>query len=289
MLVLDRSGSMDGQPIADLKVAAKSFLDFFLSTQDKDKMGLISFATAARVDRPVGTNYVTAMKTAIDGMSADGYTNSEDAIDQANGPLGLTDQSGLPSDARVQQFLIFFSDGRPNTFRWTFKNKNVNYDAVSHCLGNCDPGEPKAMDHGLWRSDVNQAPLNVGGVQVPAAPTGDGVFPASKYGTNKNTTRWNVFDTYPVPGYAPDAYNLPDDLLHDRVCILAENLARLHAQELKDAGVVIFVIGLGTKINNAFLEAVATSPQQVYLAPTSADLQALFQKVAQDIKLRLVQ
>jgi len=47
MLVLDRSGSMDGQPIADLKVAAKSFLDFFVSTQDKDKMGLISFATAA--------------------------------------------------------------------------------------------------------------------------------------------------------------------------------------------------------------------------------------------------
>ena len=58
MLVLDRSGSMNGTPIGQLKVAAKSFVDNFQETQDTDKMGLISFSTAVTVDRALGTNYV---------------------------------------------------------------------------------------------------------------------------------------------------------------------------------------------------------------------------------------
>jgi len=37
-----------------------------------------------------------------------------------------------------------------------------------------------------------------------------------------------------------------------------------------------------------FLEALASGPDQVYRAYTSADLPTIFQKVAQDIKLRLV-
>jgi hypothetical protein len=37
------------------------------------------------------------------------------------------------------------------------------------------------------------------------------------------------------------------------------------------------------------MRQIATSPQQDYNAPTSAELQAIFQRVAQEIKLRLVQ
>ena len=283
MLILDRSGSMAGTPMTDLKTASKSFLDFFVDTQAKDKMGLITFSTSATVVRPMGTNYVTAMKTAITAMTTDAYTNAEDAIDRADGPGGFTNQNGVPADARVKQFAIFFSDGRPNTFRWTFKNKNATYDAIAHCAGNCDPGELKSMSGQLYRPDVpNETQLG-----VPSLDTGDGVFPGGKYGVS--TTRWNVFDKYPAPGYAPDAYRIPTGPMHDQVCVLASSLAVLHAQELKDAGVTVFAIGLGNKINGGFLDAVATSPDQVYMAPTSADLQALFTKVAQEIKLRLVE
>ena len=41
-------------------------------------------------------------------------------------------------------------------------------------------------------------------------------------------------------------------------------------------------------IDPNFLKALASSPDQVYIAPTSADLAALFARVAQQIKLRLV-
>ena len=82
MLVLDRSGSMSGTPIANLKTAATTFVNLFLDTQATDKMGLISFATSVTVVRALGTNYVAPMTSAISSMTAVGATNTEDAIDQ---------------------------------------------------------------------------------------------------------------------------------------------------------------------------------------------------------------
>lgn len=285
MLVLDRSGSMSGQPFADLKVAAKSFLDFFADTQNEDKLGLISFAASVKVERALGTNFVTPLKTAITAMSAGGYTNAEDAIDQADGPLGFTNQNGVPGENRVQQFLIFFSDGRPNTFRWSFTYKGVTYDAVASQAGNCDPGDANSMRLNLAMPN-READLP-GPIRLE--PTGDGVFPASRCGVNKLTLKWNIFDTRPVPGYSSTACGIPDRVLGDYTCKLASTLAVEHARELKDKGLIIYSIGLGQNIHTQFLADLATSPEQVYMAPTSAELRAIFQQVAQDIKLRLVQ
>ena len=116
MLVLDRSGSMGfngGKPIADLKTAATSFIGFFKDTEDTDKVGLISFATGVTVDVPLGNNFVKPMTKAIDKMNAIGGTNAEDALAHTMGPGGLTDQTGVAPDKRVQQFVIFFTDGNP--------------------------------------------------------------------------------------------------------------------------------------------------------------------------------
>ncbi len=140
MLVLDRSGSMSGTPISDLKTAAISFLSFFKDTQADDLVGLISFATGVTVDFPLGHNFVTPMTTAINAMNATGATNAEDALAQVSGPNGLTDQSAVPADKRVQQYVIFFTDGMPTAFRGKFKNQGTdNIDAVVCGTGNtCD-------------------------------------------------------------------------------------------------------------------------------------------------------
>ena len=292
MLILDRSGSMgtpdaNGKlPINNLKTAAASFVDYFTDTQASDKMGLISFSTVPRLDRPLGTNFVSALKTAIaaNNMNAGGNTNAEDAIDMANGPGGFTDQTGVPVDARVQQFAIFFSDGLPNTFRWTFKRNNTTYDAVARCNDNCDDPNNLRFDSGLYSASTG-GPLILGG----AVPTGDGLLAgSSKCGTI--STRWNVFDIYPVPGYAADACSIPiNPYMHNQVCTIARTLAILHAKELKDAGISVFTIGLGDGVDKPLMTALASSTDQALFAYASGDLQALFQKVAQDIKLRLVQ
>src|SRR5262249_6651200 len=123
LLVLDRSGSMSGTPIADLKTASKTFVNFFTPTQAQDHMGLISFATTATNNRTMTNNFAASMTTAINNLSAGGWTDTEDAIDQANAPGGFTDQSGLPPDDpdRIQQFMVLFSDGQPTAWRGLFK------------------------------------------------------------------------------------------------------------------------------------------------------------------------
>ena len=63
-------------------------------------MGLISFATTATVDFPLGNNYVTTMTTKINAMTAIGATNAEDALAQSYGPGGLTDQTGVRAGSR---------------------------------------------------------------------------------------------------------------------------------------------------------------------------------------------
>lgn len=282
ILVLDRSGSMSGQPFADLKVASKSFLDFFTDSQNSDKMGLVSFATSVKIERALGTNFVAPMKTAIDGMAANGWTNAEDAIHQADGPSGFTDQTGVPMQDRTKQFLVFFSDGRPNVFRGLFRNKGAIFDALVRVGGgNCDPGDNNQVALKLMN------PANGNDLAINSRPTGDGVLP-SKCGAATVTTRWYALDLDPVPGYPPDACGIPEPTLHNHLCSVAEALAVDHAKAMKDEGVTVFTIGLGARINSGFLEAVASGPDQVYMVPTSSDLQAIFQKVARDIKLRLV-
>ena len=294
IMVLDRSGSMKGQPIADLKLAAKQFVGFFSSTQDKDKMGLITFATSVIVDRPLGINYVTPITAAINGLSADGATNPEDALEQADGPLGFTDQTGVPGDRRIQQFLIFFSDGRPTAFRGNFMNHGGIYDAVGCVSGNCEYDSHGNPDGATW-NDLGRPTVETW-LGVDPRATGNGISRATCSGfsnpslpANSYTTRWYAFDANPVPGYAPTATCIPDPPLHNQICSLASGLALANAGVLKNKRITIYTIGLGSKVNTQFMQNLASGASLYFYAPNSSQLQAIFQQVAQEIKLRLVQ
>ncbi|HME43475.1 MAG TPA: vWA domain-containing protein [Syntrophorhabdales bacterium] len=286
MLVLDRSGSMAGQPESDLKNAAITFLQFFTDTQATDKVGLISFATSVTVAFPLSNNFVTPMTAAINAMTAVGATNTEDAIAQASGPSGFTNQTGIPGNQRVQQFLILFTDGNPTAFRGTFKNNNTNYDAVVCGTGNyCDQ---------VWPQLGN--PNSETWLNVNPVPTGDGLSTSSTSCCSGNsctqTTQWNIFSTYPVPGYGPQSCNIPSQFgppLAPYICQTAITMAIANAQTLKNNGVMIYTIGLGVNINQNFLASISSGTSFQYYAPTSSDLLSIFNLIAKDIKLRLVQ
>ena len=296
MLVLDRSGSMAGTPLTKLKEAAVTFVKFFESTQNEDKLGLISFATDAIVQRPLGTGYVAPLIGSapsyntgyINAMTTTntiaGWTNAEDAIDQANNGSGFTNQTGVAPADRIAQFMIFFSDGRPNSFRYNFINKGTTYDGVVTQESNCDPGAIGTNVGNTLTHPTNGTALNIN-----PSPTGDGLAAGSACG-NTNSTRWLIFDAYPVPGYGAPNCNIPEpNKLCPYVCDMAELLAELHATELKNAGVTVYTIGLGTQVHTAFMQGLASSNSMYYYSPTPADLQGIFQHIALDIKLRLVQ
>jgi Flp pilus assembly protein TadG len=286
MLVLDRSGSMGpgyGNAIVDLKTAAKSFVGFFKDTQDKDKMGLISFATGVTVNFPLGNNYVTPMTNSINSMNATGATNAEDALAQASGPNGLTDQSGVAPDKRVQQFVIFFSDGNPTAFRGKFKNKGTdNIDAVV-----CGTGQTCDTVYNQLGNPNSETWLN-----IDPSDTGDGKTTATSKCHPTATTKWYVFSQYPVSGYSdPEYCYIPhntNQALPKYICSTARQMAVDHATSLKNKYVKIYTIGLG-QIDKSFLSKIASGSSFEYYTPTSSELQAIFNTIAKDIKLRLVQ
>ncbi|WP_090044272.1 VWA domain-containing protein [Lentzea fradiae] len=115
-LVLDRSGSMQGAPIADLKTAAKSFVDIIDQATDGSldgviangsRVGVTSFAASASAD--VGlTGDAAAVKSAIDSLSADGNTNHSAAITTAQGQLA----GSVPGNAKK---MVIMTDGETTT------------------------------------------------------------------------------------------------------------------------------------------------------------------------------
>ncbi len=283
MLVLDRSGSMSGQPWADLQEAAVSFLEFFEDTQDEDKFGLIMFDTAAKVYRPLGTEFVTPMTTMINSTSTGGGTNPEDALDQADGPDGFTDQSGLPGDQRVQQFVVFFSDGKPTRFRGQFTRDGQDYDAVARSTS--------SSSQNLYD------PVTGSSLGIRQFATGDGL-PHGSSACGDPNTKWHILadPVYGINGskgfaalssYGQEDCNIPHGIMEDYAEYLEEQMAIDHAAELKAKGIFVFSVGLGN-IDQDFLLNISSGEDYVYYTPNSSELQALFHKIASAIKLRLI-
>lgn len=95
MLVLDRSGSMAGTPLSDLKTAAKAFVDIIDENTDGmldgaisngTQIGVVSFADTATLDQPL-TADANDVKSSIDALTAAGSTNHEAAIVTAQAQL----------------------------------------------------------------------------------------------------------------------------------------------------------------------------------------------------------
>ena len=106
MLVIDRSGSMGGQPIADEKLAAKTFVDQM--SLSRDQVGLASFADSASLDRQL-TRDGYSVKVGIDSLVASGQTNMSAAINVAQ-----TELRSSRHNTAARPVMIFMSDGQPN-------------------------------------------------------------------------------------------------------------------------------------------------------------------------------
>jgi Flp pilus assembly protein TadG len=299
MMILDRSGSMAGIKIEDLKTAAKNFLTFFVQTQAQDRVGLVSFGYTVAVDRALGTDFVAPMNAAIDKLIAFGATNMEDAFEQAGGPKGLPDQTTLPAGSLFrQQFVVFFSDGMPTALRDKFKYNGTDYDAVI-CAGpgNCRSNEYGSMDvrSYLYKPDViinnysdQESTANRYGFSADTTGDGKSVGASACPGLNTN---WYLFQKRTVPGYTAESCGIPNGPLVKYFCETARQLTLDNAQVLKNRGVRIYVVGLGTsqQLDENFLKALSSGDDYTFITPSSSELDAIFQRIAKEIKLRLVQ
>lgn len=114
-LVLDRSGSMAGEPLQHLKAGAQQFVRILAENtgapaggdiEGGSTAGLVSFAASATIDQPFTAN-VQALNTAIEALQAAGNSNIASGLGQANALFGTGDQDN-------RKVLVLFSDGAAN-------------------------------------------------------------------------------------------------------------------------------------------------------------------------------
>lgn len=112
VLILDRSGSMAGTPLANLKIGARKFIDIIDEATDSSqdgqigsgsRIGIVSFADTATQNTQLITS-VDTLKNAVNSLTAMGNTNHADAFTKA---MELFDPSS--SNAKV---MVMFTDGR---------------------------------------------------------------------------------------------------------------------------------------------------------------------------------
>ncbi len=112
VLVLDRSGSMAGSPLVNMKAGAKTFIDIIDEATDSSqdgnigsgsRIGIVSFADSATADTQLITS-VNTLKNAVDALQQAGSTNHADAFAKAT---QLFDP--LSTNAKV---IVMFTDGK---------------------------------------------------------------------------------------------------------------------------------------------------------------------------------
>ena len=98
VLVLDRSGSMTGTPLSNMKTGTKTFIDIISESTggtasgqigSGSRIGIVSFADTAMDNTQLITS-VDALKNAVDALVALGNTNHADAFTKALGLLTPT-------------------------------------------------------------------------------------------------------------------------------------------------------------------------------------------------------
>ncbi|MFN0008971.1 MAG: pilus assembly protein TadG-related protein [Planctomycetota bacterium] len=268
-LALDRSGSMNGNGgCSALPPAANAFVDFF--DEAYDRMSLTTYASHARLDVPMTTNFKAPVHAAVP-VGCNTVYGGFTFIDGGLGIAGAQNASVVPGPGEdLVKVIVLFTDGLANTFQGTF-------DCPPQTLINLSGSDAVSNPNNeVWALH----PLN--GAVLCQTPMG-GTFaccPSLLTFTELRT------------GMQLDARN--PVLVREE----AKDRAIIHARQMRLEGNVIYTIGLGNNLDADFLMRIANDRRSPYFtssqpegefsqAPTAAELQAVFLRLARLITLRL--
>ena len=287
-MVLDVSGSMAGTPLTNLKDGAKQFVQNFSDQENHSKFSMLTFASGVQKPFDLDHGYVNPMETAINGLSAVGATNAEDALAQANA-LAWTDQSSLPPNERGKQVVIFFSDGNPTAFRGDFKFNGTTYDAILATAGADIYGNMQAHDQQFQT-------MVTGDMERTGDGKSSGNTSCGWLDGRKDNVKWFIFEdpTYGLDSFSATVGLDPEtcyishpDPLYDYATWVIKQKAIDNAQALKDRDIEIYTIGLGN-VDPTYLEQLSSGPEFAYYTTDPAELAGIFQQIANILKLVLV-
>jgi Flp pilus assembly protein TadG len=277
-LVLDRSGSMtsDGGSTA-LPPAVTTFINYF--DNNNDEVAMVSFASNATIDVPIGYNFITPITNAVNAMKSKFSGGTF-------GPGGLTDAKAqndsisIPPGQNAVKVVVYFTDGYVNTIQ---DYLSCNGIPTLYNFGGHDTG-----------SSVD--------VFDPVSGNSIASYDGSSKWTPTTTCLKNVSKfTSAIDGQlkALNRTNVTADAKY-------RALQTATAMRAENPGMLVYSIGLGSSVDQAFLQQIANDPaSSTYNSsqPTgeavfasncpssqcSAELQQVFQTIAAKILLRLTQ
>ncbi len=288
-VVLDRSGSMtsNGGSTA-LPPAVTTFINYF--DNNNDEVAMISFASNATVDVAIGYQFITPITNAVNTMKSNfsGGTFGPGGITYAQ---AQNDSVTVPSGQNVVKVMVYFTDGYVNTIQQSLSCNGTQtlynfggYDSGSS-VGFFNPttGVQSYMYDGSSKWYSCDASGNCNTQISNSCLKNDPGFTSAIDGTTKSFTRVNVT--------ADAKYRA---------------LQTATAMRTENPGMYIYSIGLGTSVDQAFLQQIANDPasstynlnqpvgQAVFASncpssQCSTQLQQVFQTIAAKILLRLTQ
>ena len=159
VLILDRSRSMAGSPLANLKSGAKRFIEIIDEATDGahdghigngSHIGIVSFASTAVQDTQLITS-VADLNAAVNALSADGFTNHAEAFEKA-----IQLFNPLSTNEKV---MVMFTDGvttaggNPDPIAAAAKAQGI----VIYCIGLSGNGGIDEQALNDWASDPDSA------------------------------------------------------------------------------------------------------------------------------------
>lgn len=163
VLILDRSGSMAGSPLANLKNGANKFIDIIDESTNGNQdgqigngshIGIVSFDGEATQDTQLVTS-VSVLKSAVNNLTAGGTTNHADAFTEA---YQLFDPTS--SNAKI---MVMFTDGKttagqpPAPIAEAAKAQGV----IIYCIGLSGNGGIDEQALKDWASDPDYAYVSI--------------------------------------------------------------------------------------------------------------------------------
>jgi hypothetical protein len=304
-MVLDRTGSMksDGGSTA-LPGAVNDFSAYFI--EGTDQLGEVSFAWSATDDVPIGTTFKAPINTSLNAMNFADGTYSMDGLQH-----GFNQVTGVASPpVNSVKVVVFFTDGWNNTIQAylpspTAANKvMVEFGGDAATSGGVNEGnslvflDPKNFGWNSGNGFYGSSSASPTTTVTCQNGNGTRTYPTDN---NDNLANCNGANTFvPIGGSNDPLGTSAVPLNRINITQDAEYSTYQLAEQMRAQGITVYSIGLGSDIDQSYLQEIANDPAGsqykssepaglAVFAPTGADLNAAFQTVASKILLRLTQ
>lgn len=273
VMVLDQSGSLERNgAFDDLQEAATQFVQHF--DDEIDQLGLVSFQLRAADRVMIDHNFTWDVENGIAAMQSDGDTNIGEGLRFAYNQMQLPNVRD-----RSSKVVVFFTDGRPTAFRGVLGTGGPadGGSAMGPFVGGGGP-EDRLMAVYTTTTGVVR-----GYFDDPDSLPYNGVISADGCVNVGSCWGWDEWD---VRDKATDA-------------------GLEVASAIRSEGIYIYSIGLGDPgaapmeqpdldylsmiANEGGIESGSQPTGRMYFAPSPAELEAVFNQVAQDLLVRLAQ